>query len=80
MADQKENTMKLEEAMSRLDAVVAALDNETVELEQAMKLYEEGVGLVRLCNEKLTEAERTVHVLKLNADGEITEENFEING
>ncbi len=80
MADQKENTIKLEEAMSRLDAVIAALDSDTVELEQAMKLYEEGVGLVRLCNERLTEAERTVHMLSMNADGEITEENFEING
>ena len=69
-------TMKLEDAMRRLDEVVLALDNDTVELEQSMKLYEEGVRLVRICNEKLSEAERTVRILKMNKDGEITEEPF----
>ncbi|MBR2292981.1 MAG: exodeoxyribonuclease VII small subunit [Clostridia bacterium] len=75
-AKQAAEPMKLEDAMRRLDEVVLALDNDAVELEQGMKLYEEGVRLVRICNEKLGEAERTVRVLKMNRDGEITEEPF----
>lgn len=66
--------MKLEDAMRRLDEVVAALDSEQADLEQALKLYEEGVRLVRICHERLQDAERTVRILKLNPDGEITEE------
>lgn len=78
-AKQAAETMKLEDAMRRLDEVVLVLDNDAVELEQGMKLYEEGVRLVRICNEKLNEAERTVRVLKMNQDGEITEEPFAEN-
>ena len=69
-----EQPMKLEEAMRRLDEVVAALDSEQADLEEALKLYEEGVRLVRVCNERLQEAERTIRVLSVNGDGEITEE------
>lgn len=69
--------MKLEDAMRRLDEVVAALDGEAVELEQSLRLYEEGVRLVRICKEKLDDAERTICILKMNTDGEIIEEAFD---
>ena len=68
-----EETMKLEEAMKRLDEVVAGLDSEQIELESALALYEEGVRLVRVCKERLDDAERTIRMLKMNADGEIAE-------
>lgn len=69
--------LKLEEAMSRLDRVVAALDQENTDLEEALKLYEEGVRLVTLCNRRLTDARRTVEILKINSDGELTQEPFD---
>ena len=65
--------MKLEEALKRLGEVVKALDSEDIELDGALALYEEGVALTRLCNEKLTAAERRVSMLKMNSDGEMTE-------
>lgn len=68
-----EESMKLEEAMKRLDEVVAGLDSEQIELESALALYEEGVRLVRVCKERLDDAERTIRMLKMNADGEIAE-------
>ena len=79
MAEEKKigETVKLEDAMKRLDQVVSALDRETLDLEQGLKLYEEGVRLVRICNERLQEAERTVRVLKMSGDGEIVEEAFD---
>ena len=69
--------IKLEDAMTRLDDVVRALDGDGRELEDALKLYEEGVRLVRICHEKLSEAERKVKVLKLSAEGEMTEADFD---
>ena len=68
--------IKLEEAMKRLDEILAALNQENVDLEEAMKLYEEGVRTVALCQKKLTEAERKISLLKITSDGELVEEPF----
>jgi exodeoxyribonuclease VII small subunit len=65
--------MKLEEALRRLGEVVKALDSEEIDLDSSLALYEEGVALTRLCNEKLSAAERRVAMLKINSDGEMTE-------
>ena len=66
----------LEEAMRRLDAVTQALDRENADLEEAMHLYEEGVRLVAFCQKKLGDAERRIRVLKLSAEGELSEVPF----
>ena len=68
--------MKLEEAMSRLDETVKALEAENADLERSLKLYEEGIRLVRICNEMLSEAERRIKVLRLTDEGELFEEDF----
>ena len=68
--------MKLEEAMARLDEVVKRLDAEGSDLEESLKLYEEGIRLVRICNERLADAERKIKLLRVSPEGEITEENF----
>lgn len=69
--------MKLEDAMLRLDEVVKLLEAEGADLDGSLRLYEEGVGLVRVCNERLADAERKVKLLKLSSEGELVEENFD---
>lgn len=59
----KEESITFEAAMTRLEAVVRALEDGKTSLEESMKLYEEGVALVRVCSGKLDEAERRVKVL-----------------
>ena len=76
MTNKKEETMKLAEALARLETVVAALDRENTDLEDALRLYEEGVRLVAICRGKITEAERRIKLLKMTPDGEVTEEEF----
>ena len=49
--------------MTRLEAVVKALEDGKTSLEESMKLYEEGVALVRLCSTRLEDAERKVKIL-----------------
>lgn len=66
----------LEEAMRRLDEVAQALDRENPDLEQALRLYEEGVRLVAFCQKKLGDAERKIRMLKVNAEGELCETPF----
>ena len=59
----KAESITFEAAMTRLEAVVRALEDGKTSLEESMKLYEEGVALVRVCSGKLDEAERRVKVL-----------------
>ena len=75
MAESYEN-MKLEDAMRRLDEVVLALDRENADLDKALGLYEEGVRLVAVCNRKLSDAKRTVEILKITSEGEMTQVPF----
>lgn len=53
----------LEERLRRLEAIVSALDSDSLELEQALTLFEEGVGHVRKARDILAEAELKVEEL-----------------
>ena len=61
--------MSFEQSLTRLDEIVKQLESGTAPLEQSMKLYEEGVGLLRNCNEQLDSAEQKVKILKISPDG-----------
>ena len=69
-------SISFEEAMKRLDAITAELSREGVSLDQALSLYEEGVKLARICNAKLEDTERKIKMLRVSADGEISEQDF----
>lgn len=49
--------MKFEEAMSRLEEIVALLSDETTALDQALKLYGEASELSAFCAGKLEQAQ-----------------------
>ena len=65
----KENTLSFEQSLARLDEIIAMLEKDNVPLDDLMKLYEEGVGLLRNCNEQLDSAEQKVKILKISPDG-----------
>ncbi|WP_026167308.1 exodeoxyribonuclease VII small subunit [Balneola vulgaris] len=54
--DQKERP-SFEEALKELETIVSQLEDESITLEQSVKLYEEGVKLSRFCSEILNDAE-----------------------
>lgn len=54
---------KFEEAMERLNAVVATLEKNEVPLDEAIKLFEEGLELVQFCDQKLKAFETKVEEL-----------------
>lgn len=74
------NEYDLEEAMKRLEEVLESLSHNSIKLDEALELYEEGVSLVKYCTQKLEAAERKISVLKADADGEIKEEPFAAEG
>ena len=66
MAKQK----TFEEALERLDEIVTSLDGGNCSLDESLKLYEEGVKLIRLCSARLDEAQMRVKVLQQGDAGE----------
>lgn len=49
--------LKFQEAMSRLDEIVTLLNNNELELEEAMSLFEEGLKLSTQCEKQLKKFE-----------------------
>lgn len=66
-----------EGALKRLEEIVTKLEEGDLSLEKAVKLFEEGMEISRFCGKKLDDAERKVEILLRQADGELSEEEFE---
>ena len=58
-----------EQAIQRLERIVADMESAELPLEDVLKKYEEGTRLVRLCSQKLDEAEKKIELLTKKADG-----------
>lgn len=71
-------SLTFDAAIQRLEAVVAEMESAELPLEQLIEKYEEGVRLLRLCNEKLNEAQRKIEILRKKADGSLEAEPFEV--
>lgn len=69
-----------ERSLARLEEVVRKLESPQLSLDDAMKLFEEGVGLSRECQKQLEEAEGRVEILLKKADGKMIAESFEPGG
>jgi exodeoxyribonuclease VII small subunit len=64
-----------EEALKKLDEIVDSLENEDLNLEDAVKKFEEGIKLSKFCEEKLDEAEEKILVLKKDINGSFKKES-----
>lgn len=73
MAEKKEN---FEGSMVRLEEIVRSLESGSADLDSALALYEEGVGLVRKCGKMLDEAEKKIKILQKDENGELAEKDF----
>lgn len=65
--------MTFEKSLERLDEIIASLGNDKLPLDEALKLYEEGVSLSADCKRSLEGAKQQVKMLdesKLSGDKE----------
>ncbi|MFN8641368.1 MAG: exodeoxyribonuclease VII small subunit [Candidatus Binatia bacterium] len=67
--DDDEVPVRFEDGMAQLEALVAKLEAGDLALEDALRAFESGVGLVRTLNEQLSEAEQRVEILTRAPDG-----------
>ena len=68
--------MTFESAMARLEQIVNQLESGKATLDESLKLYEEGIALVRLCSDRLDKAEQKIKIIRNNSNGELSEEDF----
>ena len=59
-----EKKQTFEEELTRLNEIVEKVENTTLSLEDAMKLYEEGNSLIKDLQKSLDEAETKIQVIK----------------
>ncbi len=65
-----QDVSRLERRLERLEAIVAELERENLELEQALALFEEGVGHLRASEQAIGAAELRIQQLLEAAGGE----------
>jgi exodeoxyribonuclease VII small subunit len=52
-----------EEALDRLEAIVAQIESDDLGLEAQFELFREGMSLARFCDAKLTEVQKSVEIV-----------------
>jgi exodeoxyribonuclease VII small subunit len=72
--------IKFEEALKKLEKIVGDLENGDLSLDEALKKYQEGIELSRLCNQRLENARKKIDVLAKNKKGELELKPFESSG
>ena len=61
---EKKTEKTFEEKLARLNEIVEKVENTTLSLEDAMKLYEEGNALIKDLQKSLDEAETKIQIIK----------------
>lgn len=62
------NDVKLEQLFDRLNVIIEELEKPDISLESSFELYQEGIKLVKACNDSIDKVEKQLIIL--NEDGE----------
>ena len=71
MVKTESQELKFEEAIADLEQLVEQLECGDLSLEDSLAAFEKGVGLVRYCNQRLSEVEKKVELLVKEKDGQL---------
>lgn len=59
----------LEESFEQLETLIGQLEDGSVSLNEAFKMYNEGVKLIKNCNTQLDKIEKQIIILNSKEDG-----------
>lgn len=77
MAKKDQANKKFEVALAELEGIVDQLESGDLSLEDSLAAFEKGVGLVKLCNQKLAEVEKKIELLVKDREGKLQLRRFE---
>lgn len=69
--------LNFESAMDRLEAIVEQMESGKMHLEDLIVRYEEGMKLVKICQERLASAEQRIEIITRNSGGKPVVKDFE---
>jgi exodeoxyribonuclease VII small subunit len=70
MSKEKKDAVRFEDQLAELESIVARLEDESVGLEEALGLFENGMDLAKKCRARLEEVETRVSQLLEGEDKE----------
>jgi len=76
-AKQRETGLNFEGAMDRLETIVEQMESGKLPLEDLIVRYEEGMNLVKICQERLASAEHKIEMIARNSAGKAIVKDFE---
>lgn len=77
--ESEESKISFEDAIEKLEEIVVEMENEEIPLEKIIERYEEGVKLVKICQQRLSEAELKVQELEKKIGGEFHLKSINLN-
>src|SRR6202048_5179055 len=69
--------LNFETAMDRLEKIVEQMESGQLQLEDLIVRYEEGMNLVKVCQDRLASAEQKIEIIARNSAGKATVKKFE---
>jgi exodeoxyribonuclease VII small subunit len=73
----REAELNFEGAMDRLEKIVEQMESGKLPLEDLIVRYEEGMKLVKTCQERLANAEQKIEIIARNSAGKAVVKEFE---
>lgn len=70
-AEETKKELNLEESFEKLDEMLSELESPDISLEESFQVYEDGMKLLKQCNEIIDKVEKKV--LKLSESGTLEE-------
>lgn len=64
----EEKEMKLEESFDKLNKIVEELEKPDISLEASFALYQEGITLLKACNDSIDKVEKQLIILSDNGE------------
>jgi exodeoxyribonuclease VII small subunit len=74
---QREAELNFEGAMDRLEKIVEQMESGKLPLEDLIVRYEEGMNLVKICQERIANAEQKIEIIARNSAGKTVVKDFE---
>ena len=71
MNKEEMETLSLEEAFEKVEAVMSELQSDEIPLEESFQLYQEGMMMLKYCSDKIERVEK--QVLAMGEEGELHE-------
>ena len=71
--------INFEEAIVRLEDIIKRLECGSLSLDASIKEYEEAIALIKVCNDRLSQAEQRVKILTEATDGTVSDSDFVVS-